>query len=116
MSSEPDHTPVYTQLASSTPHFHHFTREEAAEKHGVIVQTTISIFDVRRGTRGTVVRSAKTPGDGYSVAIEWQRVPDQPHEHAPDADTTQPADPIIDWFTKSEYERYLIEITTKSKG
>jgi hypothetical protein len=116
MSSEPDPTPLYTQLASFALHPHYFTREEAAEKHGVIVQTTISILDVPRGTRGTVVRSAKTPDDGYSVAIEWQRAPDQPHEHAPDADTPQPADPIIDWFTKSEYERYVIAITTKSKG
>jgi hypothetical protein len=94
-------------------HPYHFTREEAAEKHGIIVQTTVPIFDVPPGTRGTAVQAAQTHDDGYSVAIAWPLVPDQSpeHGHAPDADPTPPSDPIIDWFTKSEYERYVIEMT-----
>ncbi len=107
MSSRADHTPIYTQLLSLTLHPYHFTREEAAGKHGVIVQTIIAIFDVPTGTRGTVVHSAKTHDDGYSVAIEWQL--------ASDADSTPSPEPITDWFTKSEYERYVIEIKTKIK-
>jgi hypothetical protein len=105
MSSEPDHTPVYTQLASFALHPHHFTREEAAEKQGVIVQTTVPIFEVPRGTRGTVIHSAKTDDDGYLVAILWQLATDRPHEHAPDADTTPPAQtppqpPLHQWLMK----------------
>ncbi len=118
MSSTADPLPIYTQLSSPALYPDHFTREEAAEKQGVIVLTTVPIFEVPRGTYGRVVHCAKPHDDGYSVAIVWQRAPDRPHkhDHAPDANTTPPADPIIDWFAKSEYERYLIEITTKSKG
>jgi hypothetical protein len=116
MSRTADHLPIYTQLSSPALYPDHFTREEAAEKQGVIVQTTVPIFEVPRGTHGIVVHCAKTHDDGYSVAIVWQRAPDRPHEHAPDADTTPSADPIIDWLTKSEYERYVFEITTQSKG
>jgi hypothetical protein len=116
MSRTADHLPIYTQLPSPALYPDHFTRGEAAEKLGVIVQTTVPIFEVPRGTQGIVVHCAKTDDDGYSVAIVWQRAPDRPHEHAPDADTTESADPLIDWFAKSEYERYLIEITTQSKG
>ena len=116
MSSKANPIPIYTQLPSPALYPDHFTRAEAAEKQGVIVQTTVPIFEVPRGTYGRVVHCAKTDDDGYAVAVVWQRAPDRPYEHAPDADTTPPADPIMDWFTKGEYERYLREITTKSKG
>src|SRR4029434_2105174 len=88
---------------------YHFTREEAAEKQGVMVQTHVAIFDIPKGTCGTVVHSATTD-DGYSVAIAWQFTPDRPHGHDCGADLDPPADPIIDWFTKNEYERYLTEL------
>ena len=116
MSSTADHLPIYTQLPSPALYPDYFTREEAAEKQGVIVQTTVPIFEVPRGTHGRVVHYAKTDDNGYSVAIVWQRAPNRPHEHTPDADTTPPPAPIIDWLTKSEYERYVFEITTQSKG
>ena len=116
MSSKANPIPIYTQLPSPALYPDHFTRAEAAEKQGVIVQTTVPIFEVPRGTRGRVVRSANTHNNGYSVAIAWQLAPDRPHEHAADADTTPSADPIMDWFAKSEYEHYLIEITRKITG
>src|SRR5436190_18483387 len=89
-------------------HPYDFTRDEAAAKLGMMVQTTVPIFDVPAGTCGMVVNAAKTDAvgyEGYSVAIAWQLA------HAPAASITPPPDPIIDWFTRSEYERYLIEIT-----
>ena len=88
---------------------YHFTCEEAAEKQGVMVQTHVPIFEIPKGTCGTVVYSATTD-DGYSVAIAWQFTPDRPDDHDRDPHLDPPPDTIIDWFTKSEYERYLTEL------
>jgi hypothetical protein len=88
---------------------YHFTREEAVEKQGVMVQTHVSIFEIPKGTCGKVVHFATTD-DGYSVAIAWQFTPDRPPDHDRDADLDPPPDTIIDWFTKNEYERYLTEL------
>ena len=88
---------------------YHFTGEEAAAKQGVMVQTHVAIFDIPTGTCGTVVYSATTD-DGYSVAIAWQVTPDRPYDHDRDPHRDPPPDTIIDWFTKSEYERYLTEL------
>jgi len=88
----------------------HFTRAEAAEKQGVLVQTHVAIFDIPTGTCGTVVQAAMTE-DGYSVAVAWHVTPDQPHDSHVDTDLTPSADPILDWFTKNEYERYLTELS-----
>jgi hypothetical protein len=87
----------------------HFTRKEAVEKQGVMVQTRVAIFEIPKGTCGTVVHFATTD-DGYSVAIAWQFTPDRPHDHDRNADLDAPPDTIIDWFTKNEYERYLTEL------
>ena len=88
---------------------YHFTREEAAEKQGVIVQTHVAIFEIPKDTCGTVVQSAMTD-DGYSFAIAWKFTPDRPYDHDRDAGFDPSPDPIIDWFTKNEYERYLTEL------
>ena len=82
----------------------------------MLVQNTVPIFDVPPGTRGIVIYSTQTHDDGYSVAIAWQLTLDQSPEHAqaPDAGPTPSSDPIIDWFTRSEYERYVIEITNRT--
>lgn len=115
MSSHQSRIRITQPFSSLILHPYHFTREEAAEKHGRIVQTTVPIFDVPPGTRGTVLCSAQTHDDGYSVAIAWQLTLDQSPEHAqaPDTGPTPLSDPFVDWFTKSEYERYVIEMTTE---
>src|SRR4029434_4336888 len=82
---------------------YHFTREEAAEKQGVMVQTHVAIFDIPKGTCGTVVHAAMTD-DGYSVAVAWHVPPDRPHDAHVDTDRAPSSDTTIDWFTKNEYE------------
>ena len=98
-----------TSLPALALYPYHFTREEAAEKQRVRVQTHVAIFDIPKGTCGVVVDAAVTD-DGYSVAIAWQSTPDWQHDHDRDADLEPSPDPIIDWFTKNEYERYLTEL------
>jgi hypothetical protein len=107
---------IFTHFPALLLHPYHFTCEEAAEKLGMIVQTTVPIFEVPTGTRGMVIHAAKSDDggyDGYSVAIAWQLAPARPQVHDPtlDAGLTPLPEPLIDWFTRSEYERYLIEIT-----
>jgi hypothetical protein len=88
---------------------YHFTRAEAAEKQGLMVQTHVAIFDIPKGTCGTVVHAAMTD-DGYSVAVAWHVTPDRPHDSHVDTDLAPSSDTILDWFTKNEYERYLTEL------
>jgi hypothetical protein len=109
MSSQYSLTRPLKHLPPLTLYPCHFTRQEAAEKQGVMVQTHVAIFEIPKGTCGKVVHSAMTD-DGYSVAIAWQFTLDRPHDHDRDTNLDPPPDTIIDWFTKSEYERYLTEL------
>jgi putative SOS response-associated peptidase YedK len=115
MPSQYRRTRPWAQRASLSLHPDHCTTEEAAKKLGMLVQTTVPIFEVPPGTRGPVVPAAQTHADGYAVAMAWQLVPAwaQEYDHARDADTTPPSDPLINWLTKSAYGRYVIEITTE---
>jgi hypothetical protein len=45
------------------------------------------------------------------VAVAWHVTPDRPHDSPGDTDLAASADPILDWFTKNEYERYLTELS-----
>jgi hypothetical protein len=110
MSSHLDRTRPYTNLPLLTIYPYHFTQEEAQQKQGIIVRTDVAIFDIPKGTRGEVVHYAENYDGGYSLAIEWRLALDRSHDQEPEAGTDPTPDPLIDWFTKGEYERYLTEI------
>lgn len=81
---------------------------EAEGKVGKSVRSLIEFSGVPKGTHGKVIRMDQGEGRGAIVAVEW----DLP------ARTTiagrefqvQRTKPLVDWFSKDEYEDYLLEI------
>ncbi len=77
----------------------HFTRQGAVALLGRRIRTDVEFSGVPAGTAGIVVRAdpAGSPGS-YTVGIQWQ------------LDGREK--PLIDWFTKNEYDRFLGEEST----
>jgi len=74
----------------------YFTRSEAEARVGRRLRSLVAFSGVPQGTTGTVV-SADPAGDGgYDLAIRW--------------DLPGRTRPLVDWFSRDEYERYLEEI------
>ena len=71
-----------------------FTHAEAQVLQGAKISTTVAFSGVPKGTSGTVMR-ADQGRNGYTVAVQWE-LPGR-------------AQPLIDWFSKAEFERYLQE-------
>ena len=107
----------------------YFTQVEAEGKVGRRIQTRVDFSGVPRGTTGRVVSADEAgwakPAFGkeeevYDVAIQWELprpepsadlvipVGAEPYLHI------QTGKPLVDWFTKDEYERYLNELIPKS--
>jgi hypothetical protein len=72
-----------------------FTKHEAETIIGRRIKTNVDFSGVPKGTFGRVVRADDDGRGGYSVGIEW---------------TMQRSRPLVDWFTKDEYKRFLEEI------
>jgi hypothetical protein len=72
-----------------------FNESAALTKVGQRIKALVEFSGVPRGTLGEVARADKS-GEGYTLAIQW----DLPERRAK---------PLVDWFTKDEYERYLEE-------
>jgi hypothetical protein len=72
-----------------------FEESAALAKVGQRIKTLIEFFGVPRGTFGEITRADKS-GEGYTLAIQWE-LPERVGK------------PLVDWFTKGEYERYLEE-------
>lgn len=70
----------------------YFTAAEAQALIGQGLRITIEIFRVPQGTTGAVV-CAKEGARGYTVAVKWTQ-PDR-------------RNPLIDWFSKGEFERFF---------
>jgi hypothetical protein len=77
-----------------------FDQTTALAKVGLRVRTVVKFSGVPRGTAGRVIR-ADARDDGYTLAIEWEL----PERHAPLA-----SQGLVNWFTKSKYERFLVEL------
>jgi len=106
----------------------YFSQAEAEAKVGTRIRTLVEFSGVPVGTTGRVISAdqagwAKPPfgreEEVYDVAIQW----DLPRPK-PFADLVIPAGaepyihirtgkPLVDWFTKDEYERYLDELSTE---
>jgi len=73
----------------------YFTKQEAQYKVGKTIQAKIELASVPEGTVGIVLQ----PTDSLvSLPIQWE-LPDRLNH------------PLIDWFSKQDYERFLIELT-----
>jgi len=65
----------------------------ALAKVGHRIKTLVEFSGVPRGTLGEVTRADRS-GAGYTVAIQWEL-------------SERIGKPLIDWFTRDEYERFL---------
>jgi hypothetical protein len=65
---------------------------EAAALLGRRVRTKVAFSGVPAGTTATVVRVSPGSG-GYRIALEW--------------DLTGRAAPLVDWFRRAEWERFI---------
>lgn len=73
-----------------------FDDRAALAKVGLRIQTLVEFSGVPRGTLGEVTRADRS-GEGYTVAVQW-KLPDRVGK------------PLVDWFTRDEYEGFLVEI------
>lgn len=73
-----------------------FNQPTALGKVGRRIRTLVEFSGVPRGTTGQVIQ-ADPSGSGYTLAIQWE-LPEYR------------ARPLVDWFSRSEYERFLREI------
>lgn len=72
-----------------------FPEAEAKSKVGKQIRTQVEFSGIPEGTTGRVVR-VEGGGAGFTLGIEW--------------DLEERAKPLVDWFTKAEFERFLEEI------
>lgn len=68
----------------------------ALTKVGRRIKTMVEFSGVPRGTFGEVTRADRS-GEEYTVAIQWEL-------------SERLGKPLVDWFTKDEYERFLVEV------
>lgn len=74
-----------------------FSANEAQGKVGQRVRSLVSFSGVPKGTTGTVVRGGRVSHrarDAFNVAVRWNLTL---------------SEPLMDWFSKSEYGRFLRE-------
>jgi len=80
----------------------HFSRQEAVAQLGRRIRTEVEFSGVPAGTAGIVVRADPAGTQrAYTVGIQWQLGGRQ--------------QPLVDWFTKSEYDRFLKEENTMAQ-
>jgi len=73
-----------------------FSHTEAKALLGRSIRTKIQFSGVPAGTSGTVTRADEGfYPEGYTVAIQW--------------DLPERRKPLVDWFTRDEYRRFLEE-------
>ncbi len=102
----------------------HFTKVEAEGKVGKKIRTTVAWSGVPKETTGQVVRADAAgrvrPSGGervevYDVGIQWD-LPTVPATILHGSSAGEPftlggiGKLLVDWFTKSEYEKYIIEL------
>lgn len=73
----------------------YFDQETALGKVGTRIKTLVAFSGIAAGTFGQVIQADPTEG-GYTLAIQWE-LPGR-------------AKPLVDWFSREEYERFLREV------
>ncbi len=72
-----------------------FDQATALRKVGQRIRTQMAFSGVPQGTFGQVIQADAKDG-GYTLAIQWE-LPER-------------AKPLVDWFSRAEYERFLREL------
>ena len=90
-----------------------FTEAEARALVGRRVRTSIAFSGVPVGTAARVIQ-ADRGRDGYTVALEWELPADPARGYIGGIDgepvvVLTGGKPLVDWFTKDEYTRWIVE-------
>ena len=91
-----------------------WTATEARALVGKRVRTTIEFSGVPTGTEATVTRA--DPGsDGWSVGLTWDLSHEPPavwfgEVEGEPVTAIRTGKPLTDWFTRDEYERWIVEL------
>jgi len=109
----------------------YFSQAEAEAKVGTRIRTLVEFSGVPVGTTGRVISAdqagwAKPPfgreEEVYDVAIQWDLPPAEPLMELVIPVGAEPYlhvqrnKPLVDWFTKDEYEKYLDELPPGESG
>lgn len=107
-------------------HREYFSQAEAEAKVGRRIRTLVEFSGVPLGTTGQVISAdeagwAKPPfgkeEEVFDVAIQWDLPRPEPFADLVIPPSAEPyihirtGKPLVDWFTKDEYEKYLDELT-----
>ena len=96
-----------------------FTESEARALVGKRIRTLTTWSGVEAGTTGTVTRADPAgrthEGTAYDVAITWDLPTDPPAVWSGKVEgepvvAIRTGKPLTDWFSKSEYERWIEEL------
>jgi len=97
----------------------YFTPAGAQAKVGRRIRTLVAWSGVPKATTGSVIR-ADEGANGWTIAIQWD-LPTEPRQvgigevdGAPYVVITG-GKPLVDWFSRNEYERYLEELEDDAK-
>lgn len=96
----------------------YFTKQEALEKVGKLIETLVDFSGVPKGTSGTVIRIYEAGWDSkesYGLDIQWHFPTEKPMAAHGEIEGEafvfiQTGKPRIDGFSKWEYETYLKEL------
>jgi len=99
----------------------YFTQAEAESKVGKRVQTRVPFSGVPKGHTGSVIsadfaglsRIQEITRPVFDVVIQWDS---ERKAHGEISITSQLQKPLVDWFTKEEYERYLDELHERDEN
>lgn len=72
----------------------YFTESEARKLEGQRLKTNREFSGIEKGTTG-IVKKIDNYGDDWTIGLKWR---------------TTNGNSIVDWFTKTEYEKYLEKI------
>ena len=102
---------------------HYFTKGEAEAKVGRTIRTMVAWSWVPEGATGKVISvdsmgkmkpASRDAYEVYDVVVQWD-VPTDPPAIIEGEIGGEPVTfirtgkPLVDWFTKEEYEKYLVE-------
>jgi hypothetical protein len=98
----------------------YFTQAEAEALMGMRIRTLVAWSGVPQDTTGEVV-SADEGARGWTVAMQWDLSTEPLRIEVGQVEgatfvMVSGGKPLVDWFTKDEYERYLEELDDEKEA
>ncbi len=92
----------------------YFTDEEAQAKVGQRIQALRELSSIPQGTTGIVIETDQAFPTAHSLVIQWDVANERREEQLNIGDElvlfVTGGKPLVDWFSRDEYETYLCEV------